>query len=151
MSFITLLQVRKLRVWDAMGFSWGHTVISTDPLGNPAFWHCALSTELIISLLFISGALIHLYYQKAMTPDHCSSASWSCSAKWAFRNSAQPNGGWVQAWMSAGRGLWGSIFTPHYPPHAEDMVFQCLQWQQVSMNCYELKGKSTFWLRPAWT
>lgn len=41
-----------------------------------------------------------------MTPNHCSSVSWPCSAKWAFRNSAQPNG-WVQPWMSSGRGLRG--------------------------------------------
>lgn len=108
MSLITILQVRKLRLWDAMRFSWGHTLISTEPEGNPNFWHSALTAELIISLLFISGALIHFYHQWVMTQSHCSCASWSCNAKWAFSNSAEPHG-WVQTQMPAGRGLWGAI------------------------------------------
>lgn len=113
--FIIVLQVRKLRLREIMRFSWGHTLISTEPEGNPDFWHSALSTELIISLWSVPGALIHFYHQWVMTQRHCSSVSWSCDAKWAFSNSSEPNG-WVESQMSAGRGLRGAIPVPHSPP-----------------------------------
>lgn len=113
MGLITILQVRKLRLWDIMRLSWGHILISTEPEGNPDFWHSALSTELIISLLSICGALIHFYHQWVMTQHHCS-LSWSCNAKWAFSNSSEPNG-WVETQMPARRGLWGAIPVPPSP------------------------------------
>lgn len=122
MSLITVIQVKKLRLCDTMRFSGGYTLISTGPEGNPDFWHSALTTELIISLLFISGALIYFYHPRIMTQSHCSSVSWSCNTKSAFRNSAEPNG-WVQTQTLPGRGRCGTIHPQDYPPHAEDMVF----------------------------
>lgn len=129
MGLIIVLQVRKLRLRDIMRFSWGHALISTEPEGNPDFWHSALSTELIISLWSVRGALIHFYHQWVMTQRHCSSVSWSCHAKWAFSNSSEPNG-WVESQMSAGRGLWGAIPVPDYPP-----LLGIPAWEQASPSC----------------
>lgn len=125
MGLISILQVRKLRLRDIMRLSWGHTVISAEPEGNPDFWHSALSTELIISLLSICGALIHFYHQWVMTQRHCSSVSWSCNAKWAFSNSSEPNGG-----------------LRHKCQQGEGCGVQCLSspagwehWEQASPSC----------------
>lgn len=95
-----------------MSFSWGHTLIGTEPEGNPDFWHSALTTGLTITLLFISGVLIHSYHQWLTTQSHCSSVPWSCNAKWAFRNSAEPNG-WDRRQMPAGRGVQSLPPTAH--------------------------------------
>lgn len=113
-----------------MSFSWGHTLIGTEPEGNPDFWHSALTT-----LLFTSGESIHFYHQWLTTQSHCSLVPWSCKAKWAFRNSAEPNR-WDWRQMPAGRGVQSLPPTAH--PIQKTQYFPSvwfLHCQQASTSC----------------
>lgn len=129
-GLITILQVRKLRLWDIMRLSLGHILISTEPEGNPDFWHSALSTELIISLLSVRGALIHFYHQWVMTQRHCSSVRGLAMQSELLVIYLSLMGGLKhECQLGEGCGVQSQSQTPH-------PCRRFLHWEQGSPSCY---------------